>query len=128
MAHQNHLGLDHPCVSNQTPSGLDDDLRQRIAEMDGHGAHDCGGKTVDTRHLVAIPGREPAAAIHHTQIDAGIPEVGEQHCHPPDRRFIRRGVGLLAADMEGQAERVEPEIAGADHERARHLDGCAEFS
>ena len=36
-----------------------------------------------------------------------------------DRRLVARGVGLLAADMERQAVRVEPELAGAQHQLAR---------
>ena len=46
----------------------------------------------------------------------------------PIADLIRVGRGLLAANMEGQAVRIEPHVAGRQHQLARILDRCAEFA
>ncbi len=69
-----------------------------------------------------------AAEVDHAQLHAGIGQVGEQHRHAADRRFVAAGRGLLAADVERQAIRVEAQLAGADHQLARRLDRGAELA
>ena len=78
--------------------------------------------------VVAIAGREAAAQVHHAQVDAGLGQVGEQHRHLADRHLIGARRGLLAADVERQAVRVQPHLAGAQHQLPRHLDRGAELA
>jgi hypothetical protein len=45
--------LHHAGVADDEAAGLDHHLRQRVAEMLGHRAHDRVAEAVDLRHLVA---------------------------------------------------------------------------
>ncbi len=93
-----------------------------------HRVHDGVGELVDRRHLVAVAHREAAAEVDHAQVHAGVAQVGEQHAHAGDRDLVGRGAHLLAADVERQAVRVEPHLAGADHQLARRSHGGAELA
>ena len=96
--------------------------------MLGHRPHDGVAELIDLRHVVAIARRKTAAEIDHAQVHAGLGQVGEQHRHAADRRLVGARRGLLAADVKRQAIRVEPELAGAQHQLARALDRGAELA
>ena len=96
--------------------------------MPGQRAHDGLRECVDLRHLRAVARREAAAEIDHAEVHPRIAKVGEQHPDAADRRLIGVGAGLLAADMERQPVRVQPELARAHHQLARGLDRRAELA
>ena len=72
---QHDLGLDDAGIADQRTSGLDQNLRQLVTEMPGDRRHHGPGIAIDRRHIAAIMRREPAADIHHTQLDI---RLGEQ--------------------------------------------------
>jgi hypothetical protein len=112
FGNQHDLALDDAGIADQRAPRLDDDLGQVVAEMACDRRHHRLGIALHSRHLAAVMRREAAADIDHPQVDIGL---GERREHP--RRGAHRAVplsevGLLRADMERNAVRIEAGATG----------------
>ena len=77
--------------------------------------------------LGAIARREAAAQVDHAQVDALFGER-EEHLRDLAQRLVPLlEVGLLAADMEGDAVGVEPPLLGLAQQVLGHLRRAAEL-
>src|SRR5712671_1835722 len=108
---QHHLALDQPGVADQGAAGLDDDFRQIVAEMPGQRRRHRLGVLLDSRDRAAVARRKAAADIDHAQVDVGFGEQGEHARGGADRAIPLAEVGLLRADVERDAVRIEAELA-----------------
>ncbi len=99
-----------------------------VAEMPGHRRHDRAGVAFDRRHLAGVMRRKPAADIDHAQIDIGLGEQREHARRSADGAVPLPQIGLLRADMERHAVRIEAEAARLPQEVDRHLGDAAEFA
>src|SRR5262249_22300965 len=125
---EHDLALDDAGVADDRAAGLDDDLGEAIAEMLRHRRHHRGGVTLDAGYAVAIARREAAADIDHAELDLRLGEQREHPRRPPDRPVPLAEIGLLRADMEGDAVGIEPEEPGLAQQLDRHLGGAAELA
>jgi len=125
---QHHFAGNQAGIAHDEAPRLHHHLGQVIAEMLRHGAHDGHAEIINARHFRAVAHRIAAAQIDHAELHARFLQIREQHRNARDRTFISRGLGLLAADMEGNAIGVETHIAGLQHQVARHFQFATEFA
>src|SRR6516165_6388590 len=72
LRNENHFGLDHASVADQTATGLDDSFRDAISEMLAQCAKDGTAVGLNRSNFAHVLGREAAAEIDHGKIDAAI--------------------------------------------------------
>ena len=125
---QHHFAGNQAGIADHEAAGFHHHLRQVIAEMLRHGTHDGHAEIINFRHFRAVTHRIAATQIYHAELHARFLQIGEQHRNARNGAFIGGGLGLLAADMEGNAIGVEPHIAGLQHKVARHFQFAAEFA
>ena len=80
------------------------------------------------RHILQVTGREAAAHVDEGQHDALLGQRLEDEFGVGDGAVPGVGVGLLRADMEGDACRLETQRAGRDENVDRHLRYAAELA
>ena len=83
---------------------------------------------VDLGHILAVADGEAPAQIDHAQVQPGIAQVRKQAGYAGNGGFVRLGRELLAANVEGQTIRVQPQSTGLKHKITRGFDRGAKLA
>ena len=120
---QHDLGLDDAGVADHAAAGLDDGLGDAVAEVLAQRRGDRPPIGLHHRNLLQVLGREAAAEIDHAQADAALGQRAEDRGRGGERTVPGVRVGLLRADMEGDAIGVQAPGDGRARARRRPSPG-----
>src|SRR6185437_15156636 len=128
LGDKHDLALDDSGIADQRAAGLDDDLGQGVAEMPGDRPHHRRAIARDAGHAAVVARGKAAADIDHAQGDVGLGEQREHARGAADGAVPLRQVGLLRADMEGDAIGLQTKVARLAQEIDGHLGRAAELA
>ena len=121
-----HGGPQGPGRGDHRPAGLDDD--RDLVGQSGQASRDRRRVIRQRRHGARIAGGEAAADVHHLEEHL----LGGELVHHLGDGAQRRPPGLrqqhLGADVEGDAVRAQPPVAGAQQQAGGRLDVDAELA
>jgi hypothetical protein len=92
----------------QAAAGLDDGLRNGVAEVAAQRPEDGLAVGFQLRRLAHVFGREAAAEIDHGKRDAALGAGAEDRRRRGERTVPGLHIVLLRADVEGDAVRDQP--------------------
>ena len=96
--------------------------------MPGQGLKDGLAVARHARHVFQVAGREPAAHVDHLQLDAAQRHFPEDACRHGESEIPGFEIGLLGADVEGDAIGLEAEPVGMFQDVRRHVRVASEFA